>query len=204
MIARPQQQLQPAKAQPQLRPGANVLMGKNPLGAWFDSTPAANDFRHPFTVNAGGGSARVSRGLVIANIAVEPLIGKVPVGGDDKNPQPVLKLDPSLVDAAGHSWICVEVTPDENGGFSARMPDFPGCFAEGETAAEALANLERAALSWLEAALDQGLAVPPTTREDPGRGGAPWRGVSTGRLMAAPVAQRTGTKRTAVSGPVSE
>ena len=39
--------------------------------------------------------------------------------------------------------------------------EFPGCFAEGETADEAMQALERAAESWIQAALDQGQDVPP-------------------------------------------
>ena len=41
------------------------------------------------------------------------------------------------------------------------MLEFPGCFAEGETAEEAMQALERAAKSWIQAALDQGQEIPP-------------------------------------------
>lgn len=54
-----------------------------------------------------------------------------------------------------------EIAPDPNGGFSTRIVEFPGCFAEGETVNEALENLDRAAVSWVEATLKQGLPVPP-------------------------------------------
>ena len=64
---------------------------------------------------------RVSKGLVLANIAVEPVIGKVPIGGDTKNPQPTLKLDVSLVDHLKQSWICLEVTPDNDGKLDEKM-----------------------------------------------------------------------------------
>lgn len=50
--------------------------------------------------------------------------------------------------------------PDENGGYSATMREFPGCFAEGETANEAIQNLESAAESWLLACLARGIGVP--------------------------------------------
>ena len=53
--------------------------------------------------------------------------------------------------------------PDANGGFSAELLEFPGCFAEGETANEAFANLEKAASSWVEVALSQGQEIPPPT-----------------------------------------
>jgi antitoxin HicB len=51
--------------------------------------------------------------------------------------------------------------PDPKGGFSAELLEFPGCFAEGSTAEDAYANLERAASSWIEVALSQGQEIPP-------------------------------------------
>jgi antitoxin HicB len=53
--------------------------------------------------------------------------------------------------------------PDSKGGFSAEMLEFPGCFAEGGTADDAIDNLERAASSWIEVALSQGQEIPPTS-----------------------------------------
>ncbi len=50
--------------------------------------------------------------------------------------------------------------PDEEGGFSAEILEFPGCFAEGDTADEAMQALDRAADAWIQAALDQGQAIP--------------------------------------------
>jgi predicted RNase H-like HicB family nuclease len=50
--------------------------------------------------------------------------------------------------------------PDPKGGFSAELSEFPGCFAEGDTANDAIANLERAANSWIEVALGQGQDIP--------------------------------------------
>lgn len=52
------------------------------------------------------------------------------------------------------------LVPDESGGYSAEMLEFPGCFAEGDTADEAIQALERAAQSWIQAALDQGQDIP--------------------------------------------
>jgi predicted RNase H-like HicB family nuclease len=51
--------------------------------------------------------------------------------------------------------------PEVEGGFSAEILEFPGCFAEGETADEALRKLERSAISWIEAAQSQGQEIPP-------------------------------------------
>ncbi|MBV8356588.1 MAG: type II toxin-antitoxin system HicB family antitoxin [Deltaproteobacteria bacterium] len=53
--------------------------------------------------------------------------------------------------------------PDPKGGFSAEMLEFPGCFAEGDTADDAIGNLEKAASSWIEVALSQGQEIPPPT-----------------------------------------
>src|SRR5258707_2691027 len=50
--------------------------------------------------------------------------------------------------------------PNEDGSYSAEILEFPGCFAEGETANEAMQNLEAAARSWIEASLEQGHDIP--------------------------------------------
>lgn len=52
------------------------------------------------------------------------------------------------------------LTPDDSGGFTATIQEFPGCIADGESPNEALANLEAAALSWIEAQLDLGQPIP--------------------------------------------
>lgn len=52
------------------------------------------------------------------------------------------------------------LVPDEGGGYSAEMLEFPGCFAEGETADDTMQALERAAKSWIQAALEQGQEIP--------------------------------------------
>jgi predicted RNase H-like HicB family nuclease len=52
------------------------------------------------------------------------------------------------------------LTPDVDGGYTATIQEFPGCVADGETSDEAITNLERAALSWVEAQLDLGQSVP--------------------------------------------
>jgi len=52
------------------------------------------------------------------------------------------------------------LTPDPKGGYTATIREFPGCVAEGDTADEAMKNLERAAEAWLEAALAQNFKFP--------------------------------------------
>ena len=53
------------------------------------------------------------------------------------------------------------VVPDPDRGFAARIQEFPGCFAEGESLEEAYENLESAAEAWIQACLDTGVGVPP-------------------------------------------
>lgn len=52
------------------------------------------------------------------------------------------------------------LTPAEDGTYTAEILEFSGCYAEGGTAEQAIANLERAAASWIEAAIDQGQDIP--------------------------------------------
>jgi predicted RNase H-like HicB family nuclease len=52
------------------------------------------------------------------------------------------------------------LVPGEDGGFSASIAEFPGCFAQGNTLYEAYENLERAAQAWLEAAIAQDYPIP--------------------------------------------
>ena len=50
---------------------------------------------------------------------------------------------------------------DEDGGYIADVPDLDACSAFGKTAAEALAELERAKAAWIEAARAEGKPIPP-------------------------------------------
>ena len=53
----------------------------------------------------------------------------------------------------------VVVTPSPEGGYSAKIPDLPGCITQGETRLEVLEMIEDAKLCWLEAALDLGQSI---------------------------------------------
>ena len=48
----------------------------------------------------------------------------------------------------------------EDGGFAAEVLEFPGCFSAGDTAEEAMANLEEAMALWVEGELEQGHEIP--------------------------------------------
>jgi predicted RNase H-like HicB family nuclease len=52
------------------------------------------------------------------------------------------------------------LTPDESGGYVATIQEFPGLVAEGDTAEEALSNLESAAKSWIDACIETGRDIP--------------------------------------------
>lgn len=49
--------------------------------------------------------------------------------------------------------------PDETGGYVASIHEFPGCIADGDTAEEALSNLDAAASSWVKVALSTGYEI---------------------------------------------
>ena len=62
----------------------------------------------------------------------------------------------------------MEVVEDkEEGGFVVSYPDLPGCITRGETVESAVANALDAKKAWLEAALEDGVAIQePDSLED--------------------------------------
>lgn len=59
-----------------------------------------------------------------------------------------------------------ELVQNADGTWFARVVEFPGCMTEGETTAEALANLEDAMLGWIGIQLDDGYPIPPPQTVD--------------------------------------
>lgn len=55
-------------------------------------------------------------------------------------------------------------------GWVATVRELPGCLAQGETQADALANLREAMESWIEAMLDLGRGIPPPAVESTSNG----------------------------------
>ena len=53
---------------------------------------------------------------------------------------------------------------DSDKAFIARVPDLPGCLADGATYQEALANAEIVFREWIETARDLGRTIPRPTR----------------------------------------
>jgi predicted RNase H-like HicB family nuclease len=57
--------------------------------------------------------------------------------------------------------IVIEPLSDvDGGGFVATVPELPGCMSDGETRAEALANVEDAITTWIHAARKMGRTIP--------------------------------------------
>lgn len=50
---------------------------------------------------------------------------------------------------------------EEDGGYIADIPDLDSCSAFGHTPEEALSEVERAKIAWLEAARQEGKPIPP-------------------------------------------
>jgi antitoxin HicB len=48
---------------------------------------------------------------------------------------------------------------EDGGGFLATVPELPGCLSDGETRAEALANVEDAIAAWIHCARKAGEAI---------------------------------------------
>jgi predicted RNase H-like HicB family nuclease len=53
------------------------------------------------------------------------------------------------------------LVPADDGTFFAEILEFPGCFAQGDTPNEAMDNLNRVALGWIESAQELGQEIPP-------------------------------------------
>jgi antitoxin HicB len=60
--------------------------------------------------------------------------------------------------------VIAPLSLEDGGGFSAIVPDLPGCMSDGETPEEAIANVQDAISSWIEAAKDLGRAIPSPSR----------------------------------------
>lgn len=52
------------------------------------------------------------------------------------------------------------IVPEDDGSFFAQIKEFPGCYATGETPAEALSMLEDVATSWIIGSDEAGLSIP--------------------------------------------
>jgi predicted RNase H-like HicB family nuclease len=100
-----------------------------------------------------------------------------------KTPKEYLKLPYSRI-----------LTPDEETGtYAAEIREFSGCVAQGDTAEEAYRNLEAAAESWIEVALDMGQEIPEPSSDGGYSGRIALRLPKTLHQIAARMAERDGT-----------
>jgi antitoxin HicB len=84
------------------------------------------------------------------------------------------------------------VVPDTDGRFVAEIEEFPGCIADGDTAQEALANLEEVAESWLLTVIAKDLPIPEPIQEPEFSGKLVLRIGRTLHQQAARAAKRDG------------
>lgn len=54
----------------------------------------------------------------------------------------------------------VVIEPDEDG-WTASVPDLPGCFSDGDTFEDAETNIREAIRLWVETARNRGIPIPP-------------------------------------------
>jgi predicted RNase H-like HicB family nuclease len=59
-----------------------------------------------------------------------------------------------------------EMIKNEDGTWFARIVEFPGCMTEGETAEEALENLDDAMAAWVEVKIEDGDSIPAPLSTD--------------------------------------
>lgn len=55
----------------------------------------------------------------------------------------------------------ISIIPEEEGGFTALIPDLPGCMTQGETMEEVVANIDEARQLWIETVYSSGKKVIP-------------------------------------------
>lgn len=60
--------------------------------------------------------------------------------------------------------IITPLSADDGGGFSAVVPDLPGCISDGDTPEQAITNVQDAIAIWIEAAHDLDRVVPRPSR----------------------------------------
>ena len=68
------------------------------------------------------------------------------------------------MNASDYAIIVEPLAVEDGGGFVATVPDLPGCMSDGESPQEAVANVQDAIRTWIEAAEDLGHLVPKPTR----------------------------------------
>ena len=67
------------------------------------------------------------------------------------------KMEPAEILKRAYARV---VVPEADGTYTAEILEFPGCVADGQTAAEALSAVEEIAVDWLAATIEQGQNIP--------------------------------------------
>lgn len=63
-----------------------------------------------------------------------------------------------MIHKNGYTLVIEPLSEEDGGGFFATVPDLPGCMSDGETAEEAVTNVQDAIRCWLD---DQNAQQPP-------------------------------------------
>ena len=85
--------------------------------------------------------------------------------------------------------------------FGVVVPDLPGCFSAGDTLDEALVAVEEAAAAWIDAALDEGEAIPAPSSLDALRENPDFRGWAFGVTTLSPALLDDSIERVNISLP---
>lgn len=85
--------------------------------------------------------------------------------------------------------------------FGVVVPDLPGCFSAGDTLDEALSGAEEAAAAWIDAALDDGLAIPAPSSLDAIQGNPDYAGWTFGVITVDPALLDDTTERVNITLP---
>jgi antitoxin HicB len=65
-----------------------------------------------------------------------------------------------MIDVSNYPLLVGRLSDDDGGGFFATIPDLQGCIGDGETEADAIADVRAAALEWIAECERVGRSVP--------------------------------------------
>ena len=85
--------------------------------------------------------------------------------------------------------------------FGVVVPDLPGCFSAGDTLDEAMANVEEAVASWIDATLDAGRSIPPPSQLAAIRQNAQFENWAVGVVTVDPALLDDKTERVNITLP---
>ncbi len=68
------------------------------------------------------------------------------------------------MDRLEYPVVVEPLAAEDGGGFSALVPDLPGCMSDGDTPEEAILNVRDAIRTWIDAAQATGRTIPAPSR----------------------------------------